>query len=202
MEVLWSSLRKVPERERGESMDREKKQQVVTELQAKLGQAKGAVLADFRGLSVKESTELRRRLREQGAEFHVVKNRLLRRAAEAVGVTGLDPFLEGPTAIALTLQDPAVLAKVINQFARDHKNFTLKAGVLDRRTITSEQVVRLAELPPREVLVGRLLGQMQAPLVGLVSVLQGTIGQFVRTLEAIRRQREEQGQPAPATAEA
>ncbi|MGE5482627.1 MAG: 50S ribosomal protein L10 [Bacteroidota bacterium] len=174
-------------------MKREEKGQVVAEFREKLANASGAVLADFRGLTVKESTELRRRLREQGVELRVVKNRLLQRAAQQAGVSGLDPYLEGPTAIALSQGDPAAMAKVLHQFTREHKNLVLKAGVLSQRAITSEEVVKLAELPPREVLLGRVLGQMQAPLVGLVSVLQGSVRQLVYALDAIRRQREEAG---------
>lgn len=179
-------------------MKREEKGRIVAELQEKLAKVNGAVLTDFRGLTVKESTDLRRRLREQGAELRVVKNRLLKRAVQATGITGLDQYLEGPTAIALAFGDPAAMAKALHQFARDHKNLVLKAGILGQRTITAEEVVKLAELPPREVLLGRVLGQMQAPLVGLVSVLQGPVRQLVYVLEAIRKQREEAGEAATA----
>ncbi|MBE3576800.1 MAG: 50S ribosomal protein L10 [Limnochordales bacterium] len=179
-------------------MNQEEKRRVVAELQEKLAKASGAVLADFRGLTVKESTELRRRLREQGAELRVVKNRLLQRAAQQAGLPSLEQYLEGPTAVALAHGDPAAMAKVLHQFTRDHKNLVLKGGLLGQRVITAEEVVKLAELPPREVLLAKLLGQMQAPLVGLVSVLQGPVRQLVYALDAIRRQREEAGGAATA----
>ncbi|MBE3583639.1 MAG: 50S ribosomal protein L10 [Limnochordaceae bacterium] len=179
-------------------MQRSQKEAVIQDMSARLGRAKGAVLVDFRGLTVKESTELRHRLQEKGGQMRVIKNRLLGRAAASQAVTGLEPFLEGPTAIVLTEEDPAVVAKVVADFAKDHKNLTVKAGILNARVISSKDVAVLASLPAREVLVAQLVGGLQAPLAGLVGVLQGTVRKLVYALDAVRRQKQEQGGGAEA----
>ena len=174
-------------------MARPEKEAAVAELKERFASAKVVVLTDFRGLTVKKATELRRRLRQAGVEYRVVKNTLTSRAAREANLTGLDQYLAGPTALAFSGADPVAPAKVLMEFARENKELTVKAGVLDGRVIDAEQVKALADLPSREVLLAQVLAGMQAPLTGLVRVLNGTLAGFVYALEAYRRKLEAQG---------
>jgi large subunit ribosomal protein L10 len=162
----------------------------VAELKEKLGNVKGAVLADYRGLNVADATKLRRTLREAGVEFRVVKNTMTRIAANEVGIQGLDTYLEGPTAIAFGFDDPVAAAKVLAEFAKGNKNLVIKAGIVEGKVVDEAGVKALAALPPREVLIAKMLGSMQAPITGLVNVLQGNIRNLVYALEAVRKQKE------------
>lgn len=165
------------------------KKVVVEEIKGKLQNAKGVVLADYRGLNVAEVTKLRTKLREAGVEYRVLKNTMTRIAAHDLGINGLDPFLEGPTAIAFGT-DPVAPAKVISDFAKTNKNLEIKAGLLEGKVIDFEGVKALADLPPREVLLTQVVTGMQAPLVGMVNVLQGPLRKAVYALDAIRKQKE------------
>lgn len=166
------------------------KQASVAELKEKLGSIKGAVLADYRGLNVADATKLRRALREAGIEFRVVKNTMTRIAAKEIGIEGLDTHLEGPTAIAFGYQDPVSPAKVLSEFAKGNKNLVIKAGILEGKVVDADGVRVLADLPPREVLIAKMLGSMQAPITGFVNVLQGNLRNLVYTLDAVRAQKE------------
>mgnify|MGYP000907434935 CR=1 FL=1 len=165
------------------------KQATVAEIREKLEKAKGAVLADYRGLNVADATKLRRALREAGVEFRVLKNTMTRIAAQEAGIQGLDSYLEGPTAVAFGFTDLVAPAKVLSQFAKENKNLVIKAGIVEGKVVNGEGVKALADLPPKEVLIAKMLGSMQAPLAGLVNVLQGNIRNLVYTLEAVRKQK-------------
>jgi large subunit ribosomal protein L10 len=115
---------------------------------------------------------------------------LIRLAAREAGVDGLDPLLEGPTAVAFGYADPAVPARILVQFAREQRQLEVKGGILEGRVILADQVRWLADLPSREVLLARVAGAMQAPLAGFAGVLQGTIRSFVYAVDALRKQRE------------
>lgn len=164
----------------------EEKSQVVSEIREKLENASGVVLADYRGLTVAQVTQLRVQLRQAGVEYRVLKNTLVRRAANEVGVQGLDPYLEGPTAVAFST-DPVAPAKVLTDFAKTNKNLQVKAGILDGKVIGPEGVKALADLPSREVLLSMVLRGMQAPLTGMANVLQGPIRKFGYALEEVRK---------------
>ena len=159
------------------------KEKVIEELTELVGRSSGAILTDYRGFTVAEITELRKRLREHGAEYHVVKNTLFRRALE--NGEGLDPYLEGPTAIAFALQDPVAPAKALLDFMREKRKGTVKAGYIDGVVYTEPQVGELSKLPPRDVLIAQVLGGIQAPISGFVSTLNSIIADFVFTLQAI-----------------
>ncbi|MDI3281140.1 MAG: 50S ribosomal protein L10 [Bacillota bacterium] len=174
---------------------REAKREVVKELQEKFASSQSVVLADYRGLNVKAMTDLRRRCREAGVEYRVVKNTLARLAARQAGLEGLEELLLGPVSLAFGYRDPVLPAKVLSEFARDHKELEIKGGVLQGKVVSYEAVKALADLPPREVLLARLVGGMQAPLSGLVAVLNGPLRQLVYALEAVRKQKEA-GAPA------
>ena len=168
------------------------KQATVVELTGKLGQIKGAVLINYRGLTVAQDTKLRRKFREAGVEYRVVKNTLTRIAAKEVGITGMDSYLEGPTAMAFSSADPVAPAKIITEFIKEMKlqNIEIKAGLVEGKVIDANGVKALANLPPREVLIAQVLAGFQTPIVGIVNVLQGTIRNAVYVLEAIRKQKE------------
>ena len=168
------------------------KQQVVAELKEKLAATKGAVFTNYRGVSVAMDTKLRRKLREAGVEYKVVKNTLTRIAANEAGITGLDQYLEGPTAMAVSATDPVAPAKLISDFIKENKlqSIEIKAGLVEGKVIDEKGVKALASLPPREVLVAKMLGSMQSPITGLVNVLQGNIRNLVYALEAVRKQKE------------
>lgn len=171
---------------------REEKKRVVEELREKFSTSKSAVLTDFRGLNVAAMTELRKRMREAGVEYKVVKNTLTRIAVGELDLSELDEHLEGPTAVAFGYDDPVTPAKIISDFSKEHENNLpkIKAGVLNGKVISMEEVKALADLPPREVLLGQVLAGMQAPIAGLVNVLQGTIRGLVYALNAIKEQKE------------
>lgn len=165
------------------------KEPVVKEIKEKLEASQGAVLTDYRGLDVAEVTELRNKLRDAGVEFKVVKNTLTRIAANQIGLEGLDPYLEGPTAIAFGLNDPVAPAKILSDFAKAHKDLEIKAGILEGRVIGIDGVKALADLPSREVLLAKVLGGMQAPMYGFAGVLQGTLRSLVYALNAVREKK-------------
>ncbi len=162
----------------------------VAKIQELLSKAKCAVLVDFCGLTVAQDTDLRRQMRQAGVTYLVVKNTLLRIAAEQVGIEGLEPALAKNTAIAVAGEDPVAAAKVINTFAKQNKNLIVKMGILDGKVISAAEVKALADLPPREVLLAKVLGSMNAPMSNLVGVLQGTIRQVVYALDAVRKAKE------------
>jgi large subunit ribosomal protein L10 len=168
----------------------QKKQAVVDALALKLKEANSFFLTDFSGLSVKRMTELRARLRKAGVEYVVVKNTLAERALGAIDLPDIAAFFRGPTAVAIEARDPVAAAKVLADFAREHDNRpALKAGVIERRAITGNEIVRLAKLPPREQLLAELAGAFQAPLAQLAGVLEAKLQEVVGLLEALHTER-------------
>jgi large subunit ribosomal protein L10 len=142
---------------------REEKVQAVAEITGKLRESKSLVLADYRGLTVKQVTELRKLCREAGVDFKVYKNKLAQRATAEVGVSGLDEYLAGPTAFAFS-PDELTAAKVIADFAKKNDKLEIKAGLVDGQVMSVGQVKDLASLPSREGLLSMLLSVLQAPV--------------------------------------
>jgi len=165
---------------------------VVEEMKEKLQSAQGAVFVGFSGLSVADVTKLRRKFREGGVEYKVVKNTLTRIAADELGFNDLDAVLEGPTAIAYSAEDTVAPAKILKDFIKETKTEALKAGIADGQVIDAAAVEALASLPSREELLAKLVGSMQAPISGLVNVLQGNIRNMVYVLDAVRAKKAEQ----------
>lgn len=164
----------------------------VAELKEKLSDSKGVVLTSYRGLTVAQDTAFRRKMREAGIEYRVAKNTMTRIAAKELGLEGLTSFLEGPTALAMSYNDPVAPAKAISNFIKENKlqSIEIKAGIVEGQVIDANSVKALANLPPREVLIAKALGSMQAPITGFVNVLSGTIRNLAYVLEAIRKQKE------------
>lgn len=165
-----------------------KKVQEVEEITGLLRDSSLAILTDYRGLTVADLQGLRAQLRPLNSRFRVVKNTLTKIAADKVGLEELHPLLEGPTALVTAGDDPVAPAKIISDFARTSRILQIKGGVLEGQVIGPEAISELAALPPREVLLGKVVGGMQAPLYGLVSVLSGTI----RSLQYVLQARAEQ----------
>lgn len=168
---------------------REKKEEMLQEIREKLSASKVAIMADYRGLDVAAMTKLRRRLREKGGELKVVKNTLTLKVAREMGYEGLESYLEGPTAIAFSGEDLVAPAKIFSEFAKEYKIFEIKGGILEGKAIDVKAVRELADLPPREVLLAKVLGGMQSPMYGFAGVLQGMLRSFVYVLEAVRKQK-------------
>ncbi len=142
-----------------------KKQQFVEELTEKLKNAASGVLVDYKGITVEDDTKLRKELRENGVDYFVVKNTLLKRALNAAGIEGLDSALEGTTAIALSSDDIIIAPKVLNKKAEDSKGqFAIKLGFVDGKVISKEEVEAYAKLPSKETLLSQLVFMLQSPM--------------------------------------
>ena len=163
----------------------EKKKQVVAELSESIKAACTGVIVNYKGIKVADDTKLRKALREAGDEYKVVKNTLLSRALKDAGIQGLDSVLEGTTAIALSKDNYVSGAQVLSKFAETSKTFEIKAGFVDGGIIDAEGVKALAKLPTKEVLVAQVLGGLNAPITGFVTVLNGTLKGLVVALNAI-----------------
>jgi large subunit ribosomal protein L10 len=170
-------------------MSRTERQATVESLTELLKGSPNVFVTDFSGLNVLRMTELRRRLRGAGVEYVVVKNTLAQRAFAANGVHALDEHLAGPTGLVLSGTDAMAGAKVLTDFAREFEKPAIKIGLVDGRPVTPEQVKRLADLPPREVLLAQLAGYLQAPMAQFAGVMNGLLYQMVGALEALRAQR-------------
>ena len=169
------------------------KAQVIEETRQALASAQGAVLADYRGLTVRQLGQLRGTLRQGGVYLRVIKNTLIKRAADEAGIEGLEPYLQGPTAVAFSPSDPVAAAKLMSQSLREFRKMEIKAGILGKTVIDQSGVKELAELPSREVLLSKLVGTFNAPIQQLVWVLNAPLGNLVRALDQIRQQREASG---------
>ena len=161
----------------------EQKKQVVAELVETLKSAQAGVLVDYRGLTVEQDTDLRRKLREAGIEYKVVKNTLTRFAAKEVGLDGLDEQLNGPTALAVSADDPVAPVKVIADFAKTAECLQIKAGFLDGAVITLDEVNTLANTPSRDTLIAKIMGSLNAPISNLVRTLQALVDNGVEPSE-------------------
>lgn len=157
----------------------ESKKAVVAEITERLKNAQAGVLADYRGLTVAQDTELRKKLREAGVEYTIVKNTLTRFAANEVGLGELDPVLHGPTALATSADDVVAPAKVLVEFAKSNEQLEIKAGFVDGKVIDVNEVKVYASIPNKETLISKMMGSLQAP-----------IGNLVRTLDAIAKKDE------------
>lgn len=152
------------------------KQELVAELTQKLNASVAGVLVDYKGINVENDTKLRRELREAGVDYFVVKNTMLRRASENAGFSELHSVLEGTTALALSENDAVAAAKILSKYAEASKGkFTVKAGFVEGGVIDAKGVESLAKLPGREELIAQTLRGFNAPISGLVNVLNGNL---------------------------
>lgn len=170
---------------RWERTPRPEKVAQVNQIRAWLGESKAQILVDYRRLSVREINDLRKQLRQSGAELRVVKNTLYHIAREGDIPEALEPHLNGMTAIAFVTGDEAAAAKALSDYIKQARKGEVKALLLGSQVYPAEMVDTLAKLPPRDVMVAQFLGALQSPITGLVGTLSELIGQFVRTLQAV-----------------
>ena len=189
-------------------MARPDKAAAVAELAEEFRSSSAVVLTEYRGLTVKQLTELRRSL-GGNASYAVVKNTLTKIAATDAGMEGLDEHLSGPSAIAFVKGDPVEAARGLRDFARVHPVLVIKGGVLDGKPLSATEIGKLADLESREVLLSRLAGAMTASLSGAVSLFAAPLSQTARLVEALRQKAEQDpgvlaggtGEPALAAEE-
>lgn len=168
----------------------EQKQALVADLSKRLQNACTGVVVGYEGINVADDTALRKKMREAGVEYTVVKNTLLSRAAKDANLEGLDEVLEGTTAIATSVDSYSAAAKILCEFAKKNDFFKIKAGFVEGEVVGEAQVKALASLPSKEELIAKALGSMNAPITGLVTVLSGTIKSLAIALNAIAQQKE------------
>ena len=164
----------------------EQKQQQVADLAERIENSVAGVIVDYNGINVEDDTKLRKELRENGVKYTVIKNTLIKRAADKAGLSGMDEVLHGTSAIATSAEDYVAAARILQKFADSHENFNVKTGYLDNEVISIEKIKSLAKLPSREVLLANVLGAFQAP-----------IASFARAVQAIV-DKENEGAPAEA----
>jgi len=171
-------------------LNRDQKSAVIEEVAGQITESDAVLAVDYRGISVPQAAELRTRLRDADASFRVVKNTLTERAADQAGADGLKALLEGPTAMAFVRGDAAAAAKALRDFRRASGGQLLefKGGWMNGSTLTPSEMDAIAQLPSRDILYGRLVGMVAAPLTGLASALGGLIGGLARQLQKMAEQ--------------
>ena len=178
-------------------MARPEKVAVVEEIRAKLADADAAVLTEYRGLKVTALAELRGALRPAGTEFKIFKNTLARRAAEEAGLAELIPMLQGPTAIAFVKGDAVLAAKALRDFGKTNPALVVKGGLLGVKVLTPADMTALADVAPRDVLLARLAGGFQAPLVKAAGLFQAFTRNMAYGVKALIDQCIEAGETIP-----
>lgn len=171
-------------------MKRNEKEQLVDSLHEEFSRAKIVIVTDYKGLNVTRINELRAKLKEAGVAYRVVKNTLLILAAEDTDVAALKENFQGPSAIAMSFDDPVAPAKVLTAFAKENEKLEIKAGVMGSQALSFEQIKALADLPSREVLLSKMLSALNGVPTGFVRTLSAIPGQFLNVLQAVRDQKE------------
>lgn len=178
-------------------LTRAQKEQQIQEFRDKFSRATCVYLADYRGVDVESVNALRRRIRSEGSgayEYRVVKNTVLRRAADDTGVAGAAEHFRGPTVVALSYGDPAGLAKILVDFEKEQETFSIKGGVLEGVAVKQAEIAKLATLPSLDELRSVIVGLIQAPATKLVRVVSEPGAQIARVLAARGRQAAESGE--------
>ncbi|MCL6471745.1 MAG: 50S ribosomal protein L10 [Firmicutes bacterium] len=170
-------------------MARPEKEATVREIKEKIEKAKSVILTDYRGLSFEQISELRTKLRAQGVEYKVFKNTLAKIAAKELNLSDLDSYLVGPTAMALSYEDPVAPAKTLVDFAKVSKILQLKGGVVEGKVVDGKQVESMATIPPRDVLLAMFIGGLKSPLYGLAASLNQITAGLARVLSQVAQQK-------------
>jgi large subunit ribosomal protein L10 len=167
-------------------MPTQEKIETVADLKERLGRATVVISTEYRGLTVKEMQELRRKLREGGLEVKVVKNTLLKRAAEEAGHPDVTSIVEGPTALALAYGDVIEAAKAVTGYAQGAPApFSVRGGYMEGTVLSANDLRDLTKIPPRPVLIAQFMGQMQSPLAGFVALLDAPLHELTGLLRAL-----------------
>ncbi len=179
-------------------MNRTEKQTFVHDFREKVRAAPVLYLTDFSGLDVNSMTLLRQRLQDSGAEYMVVKNRLVKLALADLDLPDISEALLGPTGVVLGYEGIVEPAKAVSDFAKEHDDKPVfKLGILDNQIVSAAEIQRLAKLPPREQLLATLAGALEAPMAALASALEGKVQELSGLLEGLREQKEGQGGAPP-----
>ena len=167
------------------------KEQLVDELAEKIKNSVSGVLVGYEGLTVEQDTKMRAELRKAGVFYSVKKNSIISRALKTAGLDGLDPVLNGATAIAVSADDLVAPAKILAKYADDIEKLNIKAGFIEGKTSSAEEIQKLAKLPSKEVLIAKFVGGMNAPISGFVNVLNGNLRGLVVALNAIAEKKKD-----------
>ena len=179
-------------------MNRTEKQAFVDDFRVKIKEAPVLYLTDFSGLDVKSMSLLRQQLKDSGAEYLVVKNRLVKRAVADLDIPDISEALLGPTGVVLGYEGVVEPAKVVSDFAKEHDDKPVfKLGILDSKLVSAAEIQQLAKLPPREQLLAELAGALEAPMAALASALEGKIQEMAGLLDALREQKDGEGTESP-----
>ena len=168
-------------------LTKKKKEEIVHDLAEKFTRQKIGIFSDFHGISVEKIQNLRKSLKKENAEYRVAKKTLFDRALKNADIAYAIKELKGEIGIAFGYENETSTAKILLKFARENESFKIMAGILNDRILTPSEVVRIAKLPPREILIGQLMSTLQFPARGLVTVLQGTIRNLVVVLHKIKK---------------
>ena len=153
----------------------EQKAAAVDALAEKFGRAVSGILVQYQGITVEDDTKLRAAMRAAGVEYTVIKNSLIGRACDKAGFEAMKEHLEGMNAVAISYDDPIAPAKILKEYAEKIETFTLRAGFLDGAVVDVATVKELADIPPKEVLIAKMLGSLQSPISGLAVALQAVV---------------------------
>ncbi len=166
-----------------------KKAKVVEALTEKIGASNILLLADYRGFSVKEMTQLRQKLRRDEAELKIVKNTLLKRALAAAGFNGLESHLQGTTALLMGYKDPIGPLKTLVAYIKEIEKGSVRAGLLEKALVDNKGIIEISQLPSKEQLIAQVVGGFKSPLFGLANVLQGPLRKLVYVLKAVQEKK-------------
>ncbi|MFQ5737101.1 MAG: 50S ribosomal protein L10 [Thermodesulfobacteriota bacterium] len=167
-------------------MDKSEKVTLVADLKDKFSRADAMFVAEYQGIKASDMDGIRKGLRDASVDFKVVRNTLARRAIAGTELESIGETLKGPTALIFSYEDAAAAAKVITRFSKEHPKLKLLLGALGNKVIGLDEIKGLAELPPRDVLLGKLLGSLNSPVTGFVMVLSGVPRKLLFALNAIK----------------
>jgi len=170
-------------------LNRKQKEEIVQKLRKEFEEVPAVFVTTFQGMTAEESNLLRKKLREAGARYQVVKNTLLRLASSGTPAEPLQQFIEGPTGVAICYEDPIAVAKVLVEFAKEHEALINRGGMLGGKPLEASSLEALAKVPPREVLMAQFLGLLQAPMAQFVQLLAAVPRNFLYVLNAIKEKK-------------
>lgn len=173
-------------------MEKSQKIELLKKVKANLDGVDSVFLCNFKGLTVEKDTELRRKIRESGSNYEVVKNTILKLAFEGSDFAQLDDHLQGNTALAYNKDDIVAIAKLIKEFAKNNEKFEFKAGVVQGKLVDMKDLESLADMPPKEVLIAKMMYMLNYPIQGLATALNGVLRNAVVVFDQIAKQKEQQ----------
>ena len=166
------------------------KQAAVADVVDKMQRAQSVVVLDYRGLTVAEVSDLRSKFREAGVEYKVIKNNMLKRAAEDLKIEGVEDYFKGPTAVAFGFEDPVAPAKILCKFVKDAGKTEIKGGILDGQAMDAKKVESLSKLPSKEELIAKMMGSLNAPITNFALALQAIPRGLACALKAVAEQKQ------------